>query len=84
MSFRLQLAEELIGSFSSQKRAGRRRYGEHSDTQRVDPGLGHWPQESPTSRCCIVCSAKKFRAHIARFTSVCMEVEIVSRTTTLW
>ena len=59
LSFQLQLAEELIGSLTSHKRAGRRWSGEHTYTQRLAPEFGHWPQESPTSQCCVVCSAKK-------------------------
>ena len=62
LSFRLQLAEELIGSFLVPGRElDEDDLAEHSDTQRLDPGLGHWPQESPTSRCCVVYSAKKSR-----------------------
>ena len=61
LSFRLQLAEELIGGFSSWKRAGRRPSGEHLNMQRLTVDLGHWPEQSPKSLGCVVCKTKKSR-----------------------
>lgn len=46
LTFRLQLAEELIGGFSSRKRVGRRPSGEHQNLRRLTVDLGHWPQKS--------------------------------------
>ena len=55
LTFRLQLAEELIGGFCSSKRAGSRPSCEHC---RLTVDLGHWPQQSHKGRHCVVCSAK--------------------------
>ena len=49
LTFRLQLAEELIGGFCSRKRAGRRPSCEH---RRLTVDLGHWPQQSQKSQHC--------------------------------
>ena len=59
LAFRLQLAEELIGGFTSRKRAGRPRSGDHLDCQRLTPDIGHWPQYCEKIRDCVVCSKKK-------------------------
>ena len=45
----LYYVEELIGSFTSRKRAGRLRSGDH-------PVMGHWPQHSEKIRDCVVCN----------------------------
>ena len=71
LTFRLQLAEELIGGFSSRKRAGRRASGEHQNLQRLKVDLGHWPQQSAKSRSCVVCNATKTRHETSIVCSVC-------------
>ena len=40
LQFRLELAHELVGGFSSRKVAGRPRSMEH---ERLNSSLGHWP-----------------------------------------
>ena len=90
LSFRLQLAEELIGGFS-RKRAGRRPSGEHLNMQRLTVDLGHWPEQSPKSLGCLVCKTKKSRhmnhalfVQYAKSTYVSMAAGTASRSTTLW
>ena len=71
LTFRLQLTEELIGGFSSRKRAGRRPSGEHLNMQRLTIDLGHWPEQSPKSLGCVVCKTKKSRHESCIICSVC-------------
>ena len=47
LTFRLHLAEELIGGFSSLV------------LQRLTPALGHWPQYSQNMQTCVVCNKRK-------------------------
>ena len=57
LEFRLQLAEELIGSFTSRTRAvGRPRSLEHQQAVRLDSTKNHLPVFSDVSHDCEVCS----------------------------
>ena len=58
LSFRLQLAKELIGSFSSgQRGGGRPRSAEHTQLDRLNSNLGHWPTHVDKKGNCAVCLA---------------------------
>ena len=49
LSFRLDLAKQLIGSFSSRLRVGGRpRSAEHVLLDRLNSNLGHWPAKRAT------------------------------------
>jgi len=58
LSFRLQLAKELIGSFSSRQWAGGRpRSAEHTNLDRLYSNLGHWPTHVDKKGHCAACLA---------------------------
>ena len=57
LEFRVALAEELIGSFTSrQLPAGRPRSVNHQQTLRLDPSKGHLPVLADSQRQCVVCN----------------------------
>ncbi len=57
LSFRLELAKELIGSFSSRHRSGGQpRSVEHILLDRLNSNLGHWPVHDKKGNC-VVCLA---------------------------
>ena len=66
LRFRLQLAEELIGSFRSRKRAGRRRSDEHEQAARLKPHHGHWPVQVTSKLDCVVCSTIRQKRKLPR------------------
>ena len=56
LSFRIELATELIGCFPSPERAaGRPRSSEHVQLDRLNPSLGHWPIQLSSKGRCVVC-----------------------------
>ncbi len=56
LSFRIELATQLIGSFSSRQRAGGRPHSsEHVQLDRLNPSLGHWPMQMSNKGRCVVC-----------------------------
>ena len=56
LDFRVALAEELIGTFSSrQVPAGRPRSVDHQQTLRLDPSKGHLPIVEDSVHDCVVC-----------------------------
>ena len=58
LSFRLELAKQLIGSFSTRGRsAGRPRSVEHLQLDRLNVNLGHWPKLADKKGNCVVCLA---------------------------
>ena len=58
LSFRLDLAKQLIGSFSSRLRVGGRpRSAEHVLLDRLNSNLGHWPKHVCKKGNCVVCLA---------------------------
>ena len=65
LSFRLDVAKGLIGTFSSRKAAGRRS-GESTELERLNPQLGHWPTTSKRKLNCVVCSTKRAKLHLSR------------------
>ena len=66
LSFRLDVATGLIGSFHSMKRPGRPRSGEYSDVARMDLQLGHWPVGTKRKAECVVCCKKRTKLHLPR------------------
>ena len=63
MRFRIEVAEELIGTFRSRKRAGRRR---SSEMDRLKVELGHWPIQVPEKRECVACNVKRAKQNLSR------------------
>ena len=58
LSFRCQLAKELISSFSSRQRVGGRPCSvEHAHLERLNSNLGHWPTHADNKGNCAVCLA---------------------------
>ncbi len=58
LSFRPELAKELICSFSSRHRSsGRPRSVEHIQLDRLNSKLGHWPVHVDSKGNCVVCLA---------------------------
>ncbi len=58
LSFRLELAKQLIGSFSTRcHSAGRPRSVERLQLDRLNVNLGHWPKHADRKGNCAVCSA---------------------------
>ena len=58
LSFRLELAKKLIGSFCSRQRVGgRARSAEHLLLDRLNSNLGHWPVHVSKKGNCYVCMA---------------------------
>ncbi len=58
LSFRLELAIQLIGSFSTRCRsAGRPRSVEHLQLDRLNVNLGRWPKHADRKWNCAACSA---------------------------
>jgi len=47
LSFKLELAKQLIGSFSTRcHSAGRPRSAEHLQLDKLNANLGHWPKHA--------------------------------------
>ena len=61
LRFRLQLAEELITSFRSRKRAGRRISDEHEQAARLKPHHGHWQVQVTSKLDCVVSTIRQKR-----------------------
>ena len=58
LSFRLELAKQIIGSFSTRGRsAGRPRSVEHLQLDRLNVNLGHWPKHADKKGNRVVCLA---------------------------
>ena len=55
LTFRLEVANELIAGFSSRQRFGRPRSIENAQLDRFNPSLGHWHVHTDTKANCIVC-----------------------------
>ena len=66
LEFRLELANELIGSFTSRKRPGRRLSSEHSQFGRLNRTLGHWPVYVKRKSDCVVCAARIVKNKLPR------------------
>ena len=66
LTFRLELAEELIGGFSSRKRAGRRRSDENQQLDRLNIELGHLPVAVQQKLECTVCNMKRQKLGMSR------------------
>ena len=56
LDFRIELAEQLIGTFTCRKRIGRPRSFEHQNQSRLDKTLDHMPLFDK-KRVCVVCAA---------------------------
>ncbi len=58
LSFRLELAKQLIGSFSTIcHSAGRSQSVEHLQLNKLNVNLCHWPKHADRKGNCAVCSA---------------------------
>ena len=66
LSFRIELAEQLIGTFRSRQRSGRRSSGEHAQAERLNPVLGHWPISTTNKLDCTVCTKRRHKLGLAR------------------
>ena len=84
LSFRIDVANQLIGSFHYRHRAGRPPSGEHRTLQRLDLQLNHWPVQETTKKECVVCSMKRTKQqlirsqlrHESRFKCCCCNVHL--------
>ena len=63
LQFRLELASELIGGFSSRKSPGR---SCSTELERLNGSLGHWPVHVKNKLDCVVCSAIICKKHLPR------------------
>ena len=63
LRFRLELAEQLIGTFRSRKRAGRRR---STESDRLKPQLGHLPIQVANKLECVVCNTRRAKLKLTR------------------
>ena len=66
LGFRIDVANQLIGSFHFRQRAGRPPSSEHRTEQRLNRQLDHWPIQETTKRECVVCSTKRAKQHLTR------------------
>ena len=64
LTFRMEVATQLIGGFCSRKRACYSRSSEYTD--RLNVQLGHWPTKVVNKRDCVVCLAKQNKLHLLR------------------
>lgn len=97
LSFRIEVAEMLIGAYRGRKRAGRKR---KRDEDRLEPTLQHLPVYGDSLGDCVVCTKKGgtlgfqerfsaivaiFSAAIAMFTCASPQTAIVSTSITpMW
>ena len=66
LKFRIELATQLIGGFSSHKRRGRRQSDESMQQERLNLSLGHFPVQASKKLDCIVCRTKREKLHLSR------------------
>ena len=66
LSFRMDLAKQLIGGFQSRKCQGSPRSSEHLQLERLNIQLGHWPVKAEKKLVCVVCSTKRTKLHLSR------------------
>ena len=66
LSFRLEVAEGLISSFSLKKKVGHPRSSEYMELERLNSHLGHWPISSKQKLECVVCCKKRAHLHLTR------------------
>ena len=64
LSFHLDVAMELVGSFHSRKWTGFPRSGKYSDLQRMDLQHSHWPVGTKRKAECVVCSKRRAKLHL--------------------
>ena len=64
LTFRLVLASELIGTFTSRKRLGRPRSDEHAKRTRLNHNLDHYPRTVAKTKCCVVCEGTRRRKQL--------------------
>ena len=63
LKFRIRLATQLIGGFSSRKRQGRRQSDQSMQQERP---LGHFPVQASKKLECIVCRTKRQKEQLSR------------------
>ena len=66
LKFCLELANELIGSFTSRKCPGRHLSSEHSQLGRLNWALGHWPVYVKRKSDCVGCAARIIKNKLPR------------------
>ena len=66
LSFRLDVAKNLIGTFSSRKATSRGSSGDYTELERLNPQLGHWPTTSKRKLECVVFSTKRAKLHLSQ------------------
>lgn len=66
LQFRFELANLLIGNFTSRKRPGRRLSSEHAALERLNWTLGHWPVHENRKSDCVVCAGFRNRKKLPR------------------
>ncbi len=64
LSFRLELAHELISGFFPCEKAGRSRSEESAQLKRLNNTLPHWPQVTQKKGNCVVCLEKRRRKRL--------------------
>ena len=64
LTFRLVLATELIGTFTSRKRLGRPRSDEHAERTRLNHNLDHYPRTVAKTKRCVVCEGTRRRKQL--------------------
>ena len=64
LTFRLVLASELIGTFTSRKRLGRPRSDEHAERTRLKHNLDHYPRTVAQTKRCVVCEGTRRRKQL--------------------
>ena len=67
LAFKLELATDLIGIFSSRKRSGRPSSStQHEQHERLHPCIGHWSQHVLNKSDCVVCAAAIMKQTFAK------------------
>ena len=66
LSFRIELAEELIGGFRGRKRSGRQRSEASAELIRLKLELGHFPIQSGKKLECVVCNKLREKRGLTR------------------
>ena len=64
LTFRLVLASELIGTFTSRKRLGRPRSDEHAECTRLNHNLDQYPRTVAKTKRCVVCEGTRRRKQL--------------------
>ena len=66
LSFRLQIAEQLLYGYSSRKKAGHPRSSEYNNLTRLNIELGHWPIKVEEKKDCKLCAIRGNKQNLPR------------------